>query len=223
MGRPGRPKIFETYNLLRFCVSEEVRAMWAALTEDVEGAPADDYPSDIEIDSTDAEELAKKRDWHVECQWPQAVTAYYSTSQQDSVYGAIRQHVVWDRSRDKPTRNTIAEWALSFARPEKAVAPEAWSAADPKALFAACARVLPGAIRTLLQQNKPEKSDLRNHQAIVQPRLYDCLMVTQITLNTEPHGFDPCQRRSYEKADMGYPGLIRSPWPGVVGAGLLLS
>ncbi len=85
------------------------------------------------------------------------------------------------------------------------------------------ARVLPEAIRTLLQQNKPEKSDLRNHQAIVQPRLYDCLMVTQITLNTEPHGFDPCQGHSYEKADMGYPGLIRSPWPGVVGAGLLLS
>jgi hypothetical protein len=28
------------------------------------------------------------------------------------------------------------------------------------------------------------KSDLRNHQAIVQPRLYDSLMVTQITLNT---------------------------------------
>jgi hypothetical protein len=27
------------------------------------------------------------------------------------------------------------------------------------------------------------KSDLRNHQAIVQPRLYDCLMVTQIALN----------------------------------------
>ena len=26
------------------------------------------------------------------------------------------------------------------------------------------------------------KSDLRNHQAIAQPRLYDCLMVTQITL-----------------------------------------
>ncbi len=26
------------------------------------------------------------------------------------------------------------------------------------------------------------KSDLRNHQAIVQPRLYDCLMVTQVTL-----------------------------------------
>ncbi len=33
------------------------------------------------------------------------------------------------------------------------------------------------------------KSDLRNHQAIVQPRLYYCLMVTQITLKTEgPHG-----------------------------------
>ncbi len=33
-----------------------------------------------------------------------------------------------------------------------------------------------------------KKSDLRNHQAIVQPRLYDSLMVTQITLKTEgPH------------------------------------
>jgi hypothetical protein len=52
-------------------VSEEVRAMWAALTEGVEGAPYDDYPSDINIDSTDTEELAKKRDWHVE--WLQAV------------------------------------------------------------------------------------------------------------------------------------------------------
>ena len=39
------------------------------------------------------------------------------------------------------------------------------------------------------------KSDLRNHQAIVQPRLYDSLMVTQITLNTEPHGFDSSQGR----------------------------
>jgi hypothetical protein len=29
------------------------------------------------------------------------------------------------------------------------------------------------------------KSDLRNHQAIVQPRLYDSLMVTQITLNSK--------------------------------------
>ena len=45
--------------------------MWAALTEGVEGAPYDDYPSDINIDSTDTEELAKKRDWHVE--WLQAV------------------------------------------------------------------------------------------------------------------------------------------------------
>ncbi len=27
------------------------------------------------------------------------------------------------------------------------------------------------------------KSDLRNHQAIIQPRLYECLMVTQITLS----------------------------------------
>jgi hypothetical protein len=29
--------------------------------------------------------------------------------------------------------------------------------------------------------------------------VYDCLMVTQITLNTEPHGFDSCQGHSYEK------------------------
>ncbi len=35
-----------------------------------------------------------------------------------------------------------------------------------------------------------QKSDLRNHCAIVQPRLYDSAMVTQITLKTEgPHGF----------------------------------
>jgi hypothetical protein len=64
-------QVFEKYNLLRFCVSEEVRAMWAALTEDVEGAPEDDYPEDIDIDSTDIEQLAKKRDWHVA--WLQAV------------------------------------------------------------------------------------------------------------------------------------------------------
>jgi hypothetical protein len=39
--------------------------MWAALTEDAEGAPEDDYPEDIDIDSTDTEQLATKRDWHV--------------------------------------------------------------------------------------------------------------------------------------------------------------
>ena len=142
----AHPKVLEKYNLLRFCVSEEVREMWAALTDDVEGAPADDYPEDINIDSTDTEELAKKRDWHVE--WLQAVISYYSTSQQDSVYDAVRQHVAWTGGKDKPTLNAIAEWALSCARAEKAVAPEAWNDADPKALFAACAKVLPEAIRT---------------------------------------------------------------------------
>ena len=50
------------------------------------------------------------------------------------------------------------------------------------------------------------KSDLRNHQAIVQPRLYDCLMVTQITLKTEgPHGL-PSGRQT--EADPLYRGLI---------------
>ncbi len=37
-------------------------------------------------------------------------------------------------------------------------------------------------------------------------------MVTQITLNTEPRGFDSYQGHSYGKADMGYPGLIFRPW-----------
>jgi hypothetical protein len=44
-----------------------------------------------------------------------------------------------------------------------------------------------------------EKSYLRNHRAIAQPRLYDRSMVTQFkfTLNTEPHGFDSCRRRGH--------------------------
>ena len=50
------------------------------------------------------------------------------------------------------------------------------------------------------------KSDLRNHQAIVQPRLHDSLMVTQITLKTEgPHGL-PSGRQT--EADPLYRGLI---------------
>jgi hypothetical protein len=51
------------------------------------------------------------------------------------------------------------------------------------------------------------KSDLRNHQAIVvQTRLYDCVMVTQITPKTEgPHGL-PSGRRT--EVDPLYPGLI---------------
>jgi hypothetical protein len=50
------------------------------------------------------------------------------------------------------------------------------------------------------------RSDLRNHQAIVQPRSYDSLMVTQITLKTEgPHGL-PSGRRT--EVDPLYPGLI---------------
>ncbi len=44
---------------------------------------------------------------------------------------------------------------------------------------------LPGPLAGLLTLRQDAKSHLRNHhwQAIVQPRLYDCLMVTQITLN----------------------------------------
>ena len=58
------------------------------------------------------------------------------------------------------------------------------------------------------------KSDLRNHCAIVQPRLYDSAMFTQITLKTEgPHGLP---------SDHGPRRLIRQrrrsgyAWPGLV-------
>ena len=42
--------------------------MWAALTEGVEGAPADDYPelADLDLDSKEEADLAKKREWHFE-------------------------------------------------------------------------------------------------------------------------------------------------------------
>ena len=50
------------------------------------------------------------------------------------------------------------------------------------------------------------KSDLRNHQAIVQPRLYDSLMVTQITLKTEgPHGLPSGRRASRGWSAISWP------------------
>ncbi len=63
MGKPfeSLSAMLHKVNLLRFCVSKEIRDVWAALTRDVEGAPADDYPEDIDFDSTEAEDLAKKR------------------------------------------------------------------------------------------------------------------------------------------------------------------
>ena len=98
--------------------------------------------------------LTKKREWHVE--WLEAVISYYGTSQQDSVYEAVRQFVEWDRNPITKTRVKVSKWALSCSKAQKAVTSDAWSDADPKALFAACARVLPEPIRALLQQNKPE-------------------------------------------------------------------
>jgi hypothetical protein len=157
------PKLLERINILRYCVSEEVREMWAALTADIDGAPADDYPDTIDPDSTEAEELTKKREWHVE--WLEAVVSYHGTSQQDSVYEAVRQFVEWDRNPTTKTRVKVAKWALSCSKAQKAVTPDAWSDADPKALFAACARVLPEPIRALLQQNKPESGHHTWHTA----------------------------------------------------------
>ena len=149
------PKLLERINILRYCVSEEVREMWAALTADIAGAPADDYPETIDPDSTEAEELIKKREWHLE--WLDAVISYHGTSQQDSVYEAVRQFVEWDRNPTTTTRVKVAKWALSCSKAQKAVTPDAWSEADPKALFAACAKELPETRRAFLQQNKRTK------------------------------------------------------------------
>lgn len=148
------PKTFERINVLHFCVSKDIRDMWAALTEGVEGAPADDYPSDIDSDSKEEEELAKKRDWHFE--WLETVISYYGTNQKDDVYEAIRRSVEWSNDPNMQTMVKVRRWALSCSRAQNAVAPEAWDEADPKTLFTACAKVLPEPIRTLLQQNKPE-------------------------------------------------------------------
>ena len=51
------------------------------------------------------------------------------------------------------------------------------------------------------------KSDLRNHQAIVQPRLYDCLimMVTQITLTLKTSG----NSQALETNSVGTRGWVR--------------
>ena len=148
------PKTFERINVLHFCVSKDIRDMWAALTEGVEGAPADDYPSDIDSDSKEEEELAKKRDWHFE--WLETVISYYGTNQKDDVYEAVRRRVEWSNDPNMQTMVKVNRWALSCSRAQNAVAPEAWDEADPKTLFTACAKVLPEPIRTLLQQNKPE-------------------------------------------------------------------
>jgi len=95
------PKIFERINVLHLCVSKDIRDMWAALTEGVEGAPADDYPSDIDSDSKEEEELAKKRDWHYE--WLETVISYYGTNQKDDVYEAIRRRVEWSNDPNMQT------------------------------------------------------------------------------------------------------------------------
>jgi hypothetical protein len=144
------PQCFVKVNLLRFCVSKEIRDMWAALTSDVEGAPADDYPEGMDLDSTEAEDLAKKREWRFE--WLETVISYYGPNQRDSVYEAIRQAVEWSNDPSMETKSKVRRWALSCSTAQNLVTEEAWDEADPKALFTACARVLPEAIRTLLQR-----------------------------------------------------------------------
>jgi hypothetical protein len=53
------------------------------------------------------------------------------------------------------------------------------------------------------------KSDLRNHQAIVQPRLYDSLMVTQITLTRTCRLRVPCHL--FHEIRLGPPALSAKP------------
>ena len=148
------PHLFGKVNLLLFCVSTEIRGMWAALTAGVEGAPVDDYPEDLDLDSTEEADLAKKREWHF--QWLEAVISYYGTNEKDGVYETIRRTVEWNTDAHMQTKNKVAAWALSCSRAQNAVASEAWDEAESKTLFMACAKVLPEAIKTLLQQNKPE-------------------------------------------------------------------
>ena len=131
------PQCFDKVNLLRFCVSKEIRDMWAALTEDVEGAPADDYPEDLDLDSKEEAELARKREWHFE--WLETVISYYGTNQKDDVYETIRRMVEWSKDPGMETKLKVNRWALSCSRAQNAVASEAWDAADPKTLFTACA------------------------------------------------------------------------------------
>ena len=101
--------------------------MWAALTEDVEGAPADDYPEDLDLDSKEEAELAKKREWHFE--WLETVISHYGTNQKDDVYETIRRMVEWSKDPGMETKLKVNRWALSCSRAQNAVASEAWDAA----------------------------------------------------------------------------------------------
>ncbi len=59
------------------------------------------------------------------------------------------------------------------------------------------------------------KSDLRNHQAIVQPRLYDSLMVTQITLVLGSSTVLRCRSTTLElpEASRGFfSGVLKPDW-----------
>ena len=156
------PKLLEGYNLLHFSLSKEIRVMWAALTADVDGSPEDDYPEDMNLDSEDEADLIKKREWHVE--WLETVIAYYGTNQQDSVFDVVRRIVKWNWDAALATELKINQWALSCAKAQSAVSEEAWSAADSKALFTACAKVLPEEVKSLLNQNKPAGG---NHEEVV--------------------------------------------------------
>jgi hypothetical protein len=147
------PKLLEGYNLLHFSVSKDIRLMWAALTADVKGSPLDDYPEDMDLDSEEEAVLVRKREWHVE--WLETVIAYYGTNQQDSVFDVVRRIVKWNWDAALATELKINEWALSCSKAQNAVSEEAWSAADAKALFTACAKVLPEEVKSLLNQNKP--------------------------------------------------------------------
>jgi hypothetical protein len=85
---------------------------------------------------------------------------------------------------------------------------------DPGQIRSQDLRVICVTIKQLESYNRgctivqPRLYDCLMVTQIVQPQLYDCLMVTQITLKTEgPHGFKLPSGRQTE-VDPLYPGLI---------------
>jgi hypothetical protein len=92
--------------------------------------------------------------WRPSSRTTAPTTYIYIYSVYDSDYEVVRQSVDW--GNDPTLETKVNRWALSRAQAQNAVASDAWNQADPKALYTACARMLPEPFRTLLQQKKPE-------------------------------------------------------------------
>ena len=69
----------------------------------------------------------------------------------------MRRIVKWNWDAALATELKINQWALSCAKAQSAVSEEAWSAADSKALFTACAKVLPEEVKSLCGRGLPRR------------------------------------------------------------------